>query len=148
MPRGATARRPAGIVKLIGHAEPTDTADGCHALLNCEKAAVRSTASHPPVLGAPSRVITRQRIGWRLHQHCGQYKERRHNIRREAHGKTSQVVTRTYTSRLMFIPGIGLWSNSTPPIKSWMRHRRAKARRPADGQVRHEFSSIAGSYCV
>src|SRR6185369_904178 len=88
-PGAATARRSAGIVKLIGHAKPADTAHGCPALLDSEKAAVCGTASHPPILGAPSSIIARQRIGWRLHQHYGRNKKRSHNIRREAHCEPS-----------------------------------------------------------
>ena len=89
IPRAATARRSTGIVKLIRHAKPADTAHGCPALLNSKKAAVCTTASHPRILGAPSSIIARQRIGWRLRQHYGRNKERRHNIRREAHCKAS-----------------------------------------------------------
>jgi hypothetical protein len=110
-PRAATARGSTGIVKLIRHAKPADTAHGRPALLDSEKAAVCRTASHPPILGAPSSIVARQRIGWRLHQHYGRNEKRSHNIRREAHCEPSYVVTLTYTCKLIFIPGIGLWSN-------------------------------------
>ena len=50
-PGAATGRRSAGIVKLIRHAKPADTAHRCPALLDSEKAAVSGTASHPPITG-------------------------------------------------------------------------------------------------
>src|SRR6185295_5836270 len=124
-------------------AKPADTAHGCPALLNSEKAAVCGTASHPPILGAPSSIIARQRIGWRLRQHYGRNKERSHNIRREAHRKASLVVTLTYTCRPMFIPGIGLWSNSRLFSGTTIR-RCAKQQRPFLAIIVFEAQAISG----
>ena len=87
IPGAATGRRSAGIVKLVRHAKPADAAHGRPALLNSEKAAVGGTTSHPPILGAPSRIVTGQRMGWRLHQHYWCNKERGH--RRETHCESS-----------------------------------------------------------